>query len=78
MLRPILDQDIQAMHIDMASTYEVCKLSDLTKKCVQLDLNDCRLEKLRRAVGAESSCIDLAVGTSCPCADPACQDNEER
>jgi hypothetical protein len=36
----------------------VCKLSDLTKQCRQLDMNDCRLEKLRRAVDPQSSCLE--------------------
>ena len=35
----------------------VCKLSDLTKQCVQLDMNDCRLEKLRAAVDPTSRCL---------------------
>eukprot|EP00913_Durusdinium_trenchii_P032996 g30891.t1 len=60
----------------------VCKVSDLTKQCRQLDLNDCTLERLRRAVGPESTCstgsTDSTSNATCPCADPACQDNEER
>lgn len=55
----------------------VCKLSDLTKQCRQLDMNDCRLEKLRRAVDPQSSCIDMTLDATCPCADPTCQDNED-
>lgn len=54
-----------------------CKLSDLTKQCRQLDMNDCRLEKLRRAVDSRSSCIDMTLDATCPCADPNCQDNED-
>ncbi|CAK9053957.1 unnamed protein product [Durusdinium trenchii] len=59
----------------------VCKVSDLTKQCRQLDLNDCTLERLRRAVGPESTCstgsTDSTSNATCPCADPACQDNED-
>eukprot|EP00435_Cladocopium_sp_Y103_P024528 s4354_g6.t1 len=53
----------------------VCKLSDLSKQCHHLDLSECRLEKLRRAVGPESSCADMTLESSCACADPNCQDN---
>ena len=53
-------------------------MSDLTKKCMQLDLNDCRLEKLRFSVSSQSMCTSLDMSASCPCADPTCQDNEER
>lgn len=58
----------------------VCKVSDLTKQCRQLDLNDCRLEKLRAAVGPASICSALtfsSLPSTCECADPACQDNED-
>lgn len=53
----------------------ICKLSDLSKQCYHLDLSDCRLEKLRRAVGPESSCTDVTWESNCACADPNCQDN---
>ena len=53
----------------------VCKLSDLTKQCHQLDLSECRLEKLRKAAGPESSCTSESFN-SCTCWDPKCQDNE--
>ncbi|CAJ1441525.1 unnamed protein product [Effrenium voratum] len=53
----------------------VCKLSDLTKQCLQLDTNDCRLEKLRRSYSQESVCINMDTSATCPCADPACQDD---
>lgn len=39
----------------------VCKISDLTKQCIQLDMTDCRLEKLRAAVSASSTCQSLKI-----------------
>lgn len=45
----------------------VCKVSDITKQCRQLDMNDCRLEKLRRAVSSESSCHPAAPGLPVGC-----------
>ena len=39
----------------------VCKISDLTKQCIQLDTSDCRLEKLRAAVSPTSTCQSLRM-----------------
>ncbi|CAJ1441526.1 unnamed protein product [Effrenium voratum] len=55
----------------------LCKISDMTKQCRQLDINDCRLEKLRREYSEASSCITLDTSVTCPCADPACQDDPD-
>ncbi|CAE6973425.1 CACNA2D2 [Symbiodinium natans] len=52
-------------------TYDV---SDFTKTCQQLDTSDCRLQRLRAAVGTESVC-EGDVPNTCSCMDPDCQDD---
>ena len=51
-----------------------CKVSDFTKTCQQLDTSDCRLQRLRAAVGTESVC-EGDVPNTCSCMDPDCQDD---
>eukprot|EP00437_Effrenium_voratum_P020749 CAMPEP_0181445630 /NCGR_PEP_ID=MMETSP1110-20121109/25687_1 /TAXON_ID=174948 /ORGANISM="Symbiodinium sp., Strain CCMP421" /LENGTH=715 /DNA_ID=CAMNT_0023569681 /DNA_START=39 /DNA_END=2186 /DNA_ORIENTATION=+ len=57
--------------------YFSCKISDITKVCQALDTSECRLQRLRAAVGQDSVCSTTAsVPASCPCMDPDCQDDE--
>lgn len=69
--------DMQSLQNQAYYSNFVCKISDLTKQCIQLDMTDCRLEKLRAAVSPTSTCLSTSQPDTCPCADPSCQDNED-
>jgi len=53
----------------------VCKMSDVSKTCRPLDLQECHIEKLRAAVSPDSVCEPRKVTESCPCIDQLCQDD---
>lgn len=54
-----------------------CKMSDMTKQCRPMHVTECHLEKMRRAYSVESTCDASNFKETCPCVDPACQDDED-
>merc|ERR1719162_1347412 len=53
----------------------ICKMSDMSKTCLPLDLKECNIEKLRREVGASSVCGTADTNSACPCIDQDCRDS---
>eukprot|EP00439_Symbiodinium_sp_Y106_P082272 s482_g21.t1 len=69
--------DPASMQSEAYWDYFSCKISDITKVCQALDTSECRLQRLRAAVGPDSVCSTTAsVPADCPCMDPDCQDDE--
>jgi len=52
-----------------------CKMSDISKTCRPLELQECHIEQLRANVGSTSVCQSADYASGCPCIDTDCKDN---